>query len=81
MRRLASAWVLIGLCILSSGPWAVCQAGTLRLCDQQAQLSADQQDKLIRFGGIIKAELENSGQSLALIARSGLDLHRFGVRY
>ncbi len=77
MCRLSRAWGLIGLCALS---WA-CQAGTLRLCDQQAQLSADQQDKLIRFGSIIKAELENSGQSLALIARSGLNLHRFGVRY
>jgi hypothetical protein len=44
-------------------------------------MSADQQDKLFRFGAVIKAELEKSGQSLALIARSGLDLSRFGWRY
>jgi len=80
-RRPVRAWVLIGLGAFSWGSWDVCQAGAMRLCDRQAQLSAGQQDTLIRFGGIIKAELENSGQSLALIARSGLDLRRFGVRY
>jgi hypothetical protein len=53
----------------------------MRLCDRQADLTADQKDKLFRFGGIIKAELQKSGQSMALIARSGLDLSRFGVRY
>jgi hypothetical protein len=53
----------------------------MRFCDQQTPLSAAQKDKLFRFGGIIKAELKKSGQSLALVARSGLDLSRFGVRY
>ena len=53
----------------------------MRFCDRQTPLSASQEDKLIRFGGIIKAELEKSDQTLALIARSGLDLSRFGVRY
>jgi len=53
----------------------------MRFCDRPAELSAQQQDELFRFGGIIKAELDQSGQSLALVARSGLDLSRFGVRY
>lgn len=44
-------------------------------------LSAEQKDQLFRFGAIIKTALEDSGQSMALIARSGLDLSRFGVRY
>lgn len=44
-------------------------------------LSAAQNDRLIRFGAIVKAELERSGASVALIARSGLDLGRFGQRY
>lgn len=61
--------------------WSVCHAGAMRFCDQQTQFSADQQDKLFRFGAIIKAELEKSGQSTVLIARSGLDLSRFGLRY
>ena len=81
LRRLARALALIGLGVLSCGPWGLCQANALRLCEPQAQPSADQQDKVLRFGGIIKAELQESGQSLALIARSGLDLSRFGLRY
>ncbi|HEY1392705.1 MAG TPA: DUF2145 domain-containing protein, partial [Methylibium sp.] len=44
-------------------------------------MSAEQQDVLLRFGAIVKDELEKSGQSLVLITRSGLDLSRFGVRY
>src|SRR6185436_16779138 len=72
---------LIALCILAAAAWSQCQASAMRFCDKQAQLSADQQDKLFRFGSIIKAELDKSGQSMALIARSGLDLSRFGVRY
>ena len=51
------------------------------MCDPPDTLSAEQKDKLFRFGAIIKAELEKSGQRLALIARSGTDLSRFGVRY
>jgi hypothetical protein len=53
----------------------------LRVCDPPAPLSAAQKDKLFRFGDIIKQELEQSGQRLALISRSGLDLARFGMRY
>jgi hypothetical protein len=81
MRWLARALALIGLCGLSWVPWGVCQASAMRFCDKPAQLSPSQQDTLLRFGGIIKAELENSGQSLALISRSGMDLSRFGIRY
>jgi len=63
------------------GTWGVSHAGSLRFCDKPAELSAAQQDTLLRFGAVIKAELEKSGRSLALISRSGLDLSRFGVRY
>jgi hypothetical protein len=35
----------------------------------------------MRFGAIVKAELERSGARVALVARSGLDLNRFGQRY
>ena len=62
-------------------PWLGCQASSLQYCDHQATLSAAQKDRLLRFGAIIKTELENSGAQLALIARSGLDLSRFGMRY
>ena len=78
---LARAWALIALWALLCGPWLASHAASLRYCDQPTPLSADQKDQLFRFGDIIKTELERSGQSLALIARSGLDLGRFGVRY
>ena len=56
-------------------------AGTLRACDPADTLDAAQKDKLFRFGAVIKAELDKSGQRVALVARSGLDLARFGIRY
>jgi hypothetical protein len=52
-----------------------------RYCDAQATLSAAQHDKLLRFSELIKTELAASGQAMALLSRSGLDLARFGIRY
>jgi hypothetical protein len=60
---------------------ASAHAGLFNLCDRQAKVSAAQQDTLYRFADIIKKELGQSGQSVALVARSGLDLSRFGLRY
>ncbi|MBC7730120.1 MAG: DUF2145 domain-containing protein [Microbacteriaceae bacterium] len=65
-------------------PWAACQnsqAGVLRYCDPPTPLDAVQQDRLLRFGAVIKTELDRSGDTLALVARSGLALERFGQRY
>jgi hypothetical protein len=72
-------------------PWLACgiaalwspavPAAALRYCDSPAEASPAEQDRLLRVGALIKAELEASGQRVALIARSGLDLSRFGVRY
>jgi hypothetical protein len=56
-------------------------AAALRYCDPPMALDAPQKDRLLRFGAVVKAELEQSGQGLALIARSGLDLSRFNQRY
>jgi hypothetical protein len=61
--------------------WTACHAGSLRYCDARADLDAKQKDRLFRFSAVIKAELEGSGRSVALVARSGLDLSRFGTRY
>lgn len=57
------------------------QAGSLAFCDRGTPLTAAQQDKLLRFGALVKAELEASGSPVALVARSGLELERFGQRY
>jgi hypothetical protein len=56
-------------------------ASSLRFCDQPNSLSISQQDRLLRFSEVVKAELQASGRSLALISRSGLDLSRFNARY
>ncbi len=56
-------------------------AGTLRACEPADTLDAAQKDKLFRFGAAIRAELDRSGRRVALVARSGLDLTRFGIRY
>ena len=79
MRHLARAAVLATA--LGLGPGAACHAGTVRYCDSTAPMSAAQQDRLFRFAAVIKQTLDDSGASLALVARSGLDLSRFGVRY
>ena len=52
----------------------------MRLCDRVAPMSAQEQDRLLRFAALIKQELEGSGESVALISRSGLDLSRFASR-
>jgi hypothetical protein len=44
-------------------------------------LTATQQDRLLSFAAIARGELEASGRRVALIARSGLNLARFGIRY
>ncbi len=57
------------------------QAASLRYCDKPQPVSAQQKDKLLRMSDVVKAELERSGQGVALMSRSGLDLRRFGQRY
>lgn len=39
------------------------------------------QDRLIQVAAVVKSELNRSGQTLALVARSGLALQRFDHRY
>jgi hypothetical protein len=56
-------------------------AGSLGYCQGQTEPSAEAQDRLIQVAGIIKDELERSGQSLAIVSRSGLALQRLDQRY
>ena len=73
---LRQAGLAAALCLSGAG----CEASALRLCNGP-QLSPAEQDRLFRYAALIKSELEASGQSIALISRSGLDLSRFGLRY
>lgn len=68
---------LLGLALATGAS----HAGVTRFCDRQAELTVQQQDTLLRFGGVIKSELEKSGGAVAILSRSGLDLSRFQVRY
>ena len=66
--------------------WACAATGhaasaSLRVCDRASPMTAQQQDRLLQFAAIVRRELDDSGQALALISRSGLDLQRFNVRY
>jgi hypothetical protein len=79
-RRAAARVAAVAL-LAAASCLGVAQAASLRYCDRQAKVSIDQQDTLFRFAGVVKAELEASGQPLALMARSGLDLSWFGMRY
>lgn len=66
-----AAWAATGHASLASPP----------LCDQTRPLSARQQDRLLRFAAVVKAELDDTQRTVALVARSGIDLERFRIRY
>lgn len=72
-RALAAALIALAACAV--------QAGSLRFCDAPTSVDAREQDRLLRFAAIVKAELDAAGREAAIVARSGLALDRFGVRY
>lgn len=65
------------LLLLASPAWA----NSLRYCDADTTASAATQSRLLGVAAVVKAELERSAQSVALIARSGLALQHFNQRY
>ncbi|MES2027253.1 MAG: DUF2145 domain-containing protein [Pseudomonadota bacterium] len=50
-------------------------------CDRTQQLTASQQDRVLRFAAVVRDELAATNSDAALISRSGLDLSRFHIRY
>lgn len=64
-------------CLLAHGSWA----GSLNYCQGQPELNADIQDRLIQVAAVVKTELDRSGHSVALVARSGLALQWLDQRY
>ncbi|MYN42948.1 DUF2145 domain-containing protein [Duganella sp. FT109W] len=57
------------------------QASSGRFCDRSHELSAAEQDRLLRFAAVLRDELAASDEGVALVSRSGLDLSRFHIRY
>ncbi len=82
-RRARRALIAHALCLLLLLAASSAQASTAsgRFCDHQTPLSASQQDRLLSFAAIAKRELEASDRRVAIVARSGLNLARFGIRY
>jgi len=74
LRRLLAAALLS---FLSAGAWA----GIPAFCDRADKVAAADQDRVLRFAAAVKDELARSGSSVALVARAGLDLSRFGLLY
>jgi hypothetical protein len=65
-----------------SGPLAdAARHSSTDYCSGNRELSPRLQDRLLRFAAQAQKLLEASGQPVALVARSGLDLERFGHRY
>jgi len=66
----------LGLCA-SAGAWA----GMPNFCERDSKFTVAEQDRVLRFAGVVKTELERSGARVALVSRAGLDLSRFGILY
>lgn len=77
LSRLAA----IGLAALSLGASASARAGMPVFCERGKEVGAAEQDRVLRFAGTVKRELDHSGEGVALISRAGLDLSRFKLLY
>jgi hypothetical protein len=80
----ARALVLAALFAAGAAAAGQAQAGSgapSMFCDRKHELTAGQQDRLLRVAAVVRDELEASGDSTVLISRSGLDLERFHIRY
>jgi hypothetical protein len=75
-QLLRSAVAALALCAS-----ATAAAGMPTFCERGKQVSATEQDRVLRFAGAVKRELDASGGQVALISRAGLDLSRFGLLY
>jgi hypothetical protein len=74
IRALLAALLLAGAAAAHAG-------SPPRGCDAARELTATQQDRLLRFAAVVRETLAASGARAALISRSGTDLSRFGLRY
>lgn len=80
-RALAGLAWLAALCLGAIAPAHAASSTAGQFCDRPAGVNAARQDRVLRFAAVVKQELERSGRSVALIARSGMDLSRFDIRY
>lgn len=67
-------------CAAPGGP-ASAQLSAARFCDRPQVQDARQQDRILRFAAVVRQELDASGDDIALISRSGIDLRNLGIRF
>lgn len=83
---LLSALTLVSALIVTSAVTSTAYAASgssaaSNFCDRAHQLTAAQQDRILRFAGVVREELAAVNSDTVLISRSGLDLSRFQIRY
>jgi len=81
LRRLLPRGLAAALGLAAAIAGLDAHAGLPVFCERGKEVSAAEQDRVLRFAGAVKAELDRSGASVALVARSGLDLSRFKLLY
>ena len=74
--RLRPVLAALALCASASAA-----AGIPTFCERTREVSAADQDRVLRFAGVVKRELEASSSRVALVSRAGTDLTRFGLMY
>lgn len=71
----------LAFALLALAASGAASAGLPAFCASPVETSAADQDRVLRFAGVVKKELERAGGSVALVSRAGLDLSRFGLLY
>jgi len=81
-QHFVSALALVGALTVTSATYAASgSSAASNFCDRAHQLTAAQQDRILRFAGVVREELAAVNSDTVLISRSGLDLSRFQIRY
>jgi hypothetical protein len=78
---LAAVLALAGGIAQAAAPGGSGSMASSQLCDRTKPMTADQQDRLLRFSAVVRDELAAADSGAVLISRSGLDLSRFHIRY
>ena len=81
VRALALAALTCAALCAAGAAQAGGSSGASRFCDRGQPLTAAEQDRLLRFAAVLREELADVGDGVALVSRSGLDLSRFDIRY
>ncbi|MNR84388.1 hypothetical protein D3C72_151870 [compost metagenome] len=80
-RFLLSALIFAAVSVAGAAHAASGASAASNFCDRAHQLTAGQQDRILRFAAVVREELAAVNSSAVLISRSGLDLSRFNIRY